>query len=321
MISLRLTTILTALLAFTGLAQAAGPLGIGTSAQGAATYSMGSAIAKVGSEKGDLQIRVQPQGGTGKVVPLVNSGRLDLGLANILETTNAIKGRGPFKDKPNPNIKVVGVMYPFRVGFFVRTDSPIKTFADIKGQRIGSEYSSQKIIGILTRALLDNAGISMDDMTPVPVATIVQQADDFAAGKLDVGFFAVGAGKVAQVNAAVGGIRFLALDSSPEAMARLQKTVPPAYAQMTNPSKGLPGVVGPTELMAFDYLLYAGAHVPDDVIYNLTRTIATNKADLAASFGAFNSLDPKKMAKDIGLPHHPGAIRYYKEAGVWPGGN
>ncbi len=317
---IRLAAALAALLSFTGLAQAA-PLGIGTSAQGAATYSMGSAIAKVASEKGDLQIRVQPQGGTGKVVPLVNSGRLDLGLANILEVTNAIKGRGPFKDKANPNIKVIGVMYPFRVGFFVRTDSPIKTVADIKGQRIGSDYSSQKIIGILTRSLLDNAGISMQEMKPVPVATIVQQADDFAAGKLDVGFFAVGAGKVAQVNAAVGGIRFLSVNPSAEAMTRLKKTVPPAYAQLTNPSKGLPGVVSPTELMAFDYLLYAGAHVPDDVIYNLTKTISANKAGLAASFGAFNSLDPKKMAKDIGLPHHPGAVRYYKEAGVWPAGS
>ena len=316
---IRLAALSAAFVSFAGLAQAA-PLGIGTSAQGAATYSMGSAIAKVASDKSDLQIRVQPQGGTGKVVPLVNTGRLDLGLANILEVTNAIKGRGPFKGKANPNLKVIGVMYPFRVGYFVKADSPIKTIADIKGQRIGSEYSSQKIIGILTKSLLANAGLSMDDMKPVPVATIVQQADDFAAGKLDIGFFAVGAGKVAQVNAAVGGIRFIPVDSSPEAMARLQKTVPPAYAQLTQPSKGLPGVVGPTELMAFDYLLYAGAHVPDEVIYELTKTIASNKAGLAASFGAFNSLNPEKMPKDIGLPHHPGAIKYYKEAGVWPEG-
>ena len=88
---------------------AAEPLGIGTSGQGAATYSMGSAIAKVAAEKAGLQIRVQPHGGTGKVVPLVNAGRLDLGLANILEVTNAVKGRGPFKGRPNPNLKLVGV--------------------------------------------------------------------------------------------------------------------------------------------------------------------------------------------------------------------
>lgn len=304
-----------------GSAQGQQPLGIGTSGQGTATYSIGSAIAKVAGEKADVPIRVQPQGGTGKVVPLVNAGRLDFGLANILEVTNAVKGRGPFKDRANPNLKVVGVLYPFRVGLFVRKDSPAKTVADIKGMKIGSGYSSQRIIGILVNSVLANGGLTMDDMTQVPVVNIIQNADDFAAGKLDVGFFAVGAGKVTQVDAAVGGIRFLSIDPSPEAMARMRKSVPPSYAQMTKPRPGLAGVTEPVELMAYDYLMYAGDHVSEDTVYELTKSIAMNKADLAKSFGAFNGLNPEKMAKNIGLEFHPGAIRYYKEAGLWPSGS
>ena len=56
-------------------------LGIGTSAQGAATYAIGSAIAKVAIEKTGLRMVVQPHGSTGKVAPLVNIGRLDFGLS------------------------------------------------------------------------------------------------------------------------------------------------------------------------------------------------------------------------------------------------
>ena len=72
--------------------------------------------------------------------------------------------------------------------------------------------------------------------------------------------------------------------------------------------------------MAYDYLLYAGAHVPEAKIHRLTKTIAGNGAALAASFRAFKSLDRKKMAKKIGLAYHPGARRFYKEAKLWPSG-
>ena len=90
--------------AFSGSA-AAQSLGFGTSAQGAATYAIGSAIAKVANEKAGLRIVVQPHGSTGKVAPLVNAGRLDLGLANILEVSNAVKGRGPFKNRIHTNLR------------------------------------------------------------------------------------------------------------------------------------------------------------------------------------------------------------------------
>lgn len=316
----RIANLVGALGVFAAPVSGAEPLGIGTSGQGAATYSMGSAIAKVAAEKAKMQIRVQPHGGTGKVVPLVNTGRLDLGLANVLEVTNAVKGRGPFKGRPHPNLKLVGVMYPFRVGLFVRKDSPIRTFSDLKGKRIGAGYTSQRIIGILVKAVLANAGLSMADMKQVPVVNILRQADDFSAGKLDVGFFALGSGKVKQIDAAVGGIRFLSIDPSPEAVARMRKIVSKSFAQSTGKSSGITGVTEDIYTMAYDYLLYAGAHVGTDKIYELTKTIAGNRAALAASFRAFNSLDPKKMAKKIGLAYHPGAVRYYKEANLWPSG-
>jgi len=87
----------------------AGSYAIGTSGQGSATYGIGAALAKVGSDTTDDQFTVQPYGGTGKVVPLVNAGKADYGLANILEVTNAVYGKGPFKGRENPNLRVVGV--------------------------------------------------------------------------------------------------------------------------------------------------------------------------------------------------------------------
>lgn len=306
----------TALFAALAVSANAQTVAIGTSAQGTATYNMASAIAKVVGDKADMRVAVQPQGSTGKVAPLVNAGRVGFGLANILETTNAVKGRGPFKGKAQPKLKLVAVIYPFATGFFVRKDHPAKSMKDLKGLKISSEYKSHRIIKILATAHLANAGLDWKDVNGVPTANIIGNANDFTQGKTDAGFFAVASGKVKQMNAAVGGIRFLDLDDSPEAIARMRKFVPPATVITQKPRKGLVGFPKPTKLMVYDYLFYAGAHVSDEVVYKVTKAMAENKAALAASFGGFNGLDPKKMHKNNGLEYHPGAVKYYREAGL-----
>ncbi|MDH3194689.1 MAG: TAXI family TRAP transporter solute-binding subunit [Hyphomicrobiales bacterium] len=299
-----------------GCAAHAQSVSLGTSAQGSATYNIASAIAKVAGEKAGLNVVVQPQGSTGKVLPLVNSGQLHFGLANILETSNAIKGLEPSEGKPNPNLKVVAVMYPFATGYFVRKDHPAKTIKDLKGLKISSEYSAHKIIGILATSHLANAGLEWSDVQGVPTANIIGNANDFTEGKTEAGFFALTAGKVQQMNAAVGGLRFLSVDDSPEAMERARKFVPPAFVVEYKPRKGLVGIEEPTKLMVYDYLIYAGAHVSDETVYKVTKMMAENKSDLAAAFGGFNGLDPKAMHKNNGLDYHPGAIKFYTEAGL-----
>lgn len=292
-------------------------LGIGTSAQGAATYAIGSAIAKVAIEKAGIRMVVQPHGSTGKVAPLVNSGRLDFGLANILEVGNAVKGRGPFRNRIQKKLQVVGVIYPFRVGFFVRDSNKATSVREIIGMKISSEYTGHKIIKILSAAVLANSGLSYKDMQGIPTVNIIGNAKDFTAGKTEVGFFAVGSGKVAQMNAVVGGLHFLSLDNSPAGVKRLKKAVKPAYVELVHPRKGLAGVTKPTYLMAYDYLLYAGAHVSEADVYKVTKMMAENKGALAAARGTFRDLDPARMGNDIGLDYHPGAVRYYKENGLW----
>lgn len=310
--------VLVAAVILSGLDRArAQSIAIGTSAQGTATYQIGAALAKVAGETAGLKAVIQPQGGTGKVVPLVNAGRVDFGLANILEVTNGIKGRGPFKGRPHPNLRVVGVLYPFRVGFFVRKDHAAKSVKDIKGLRIASEYKGQRIIHILASAILKNAGIKWEEMSRVPAVNIIAAMNDFSAGKLDVGFFVVGAGKVRQIDAAVGGVRFLSIDSGDDAVKAMRTIVPPAYALEVRPRKGLTGVTQPVHLMTFDYLLYAGKHVANDNVYKVAKMIAEQKAALAAAMPAFRGSSRDKLAKNIGLEFHPGAVKYYQEQGLW----
>ena len=292
--------------------------GLGTGKQGFFTYSSGAAIAKLASDKG-LALRIQPFGGTSAYVPAVNAKEVDFGLANELETNYAVTGRVIYQDKLQSDIRAVAIINPLYVSVFVRKDSPIKTLADLKGKRLGADYVSQRVVDVILQGLLANGGLSYDDVQKVRVPNVVGGANEFAEGKSDAFMFALGAGKVTETDAKVGGIRVLPVDPSPEAMARLRKFVPVAYADTVPPGKGRAGVLAPTKLLAYDYLLLASTKVPDEPVYQLTKILHDNKPGLVAGFGALASFQPDRMNKDLGpVQFHPGAIKYYKEIGAWP---
>ncbi len=291
---------------------------IGTGKQGFFTYAAGAAMAKVAAD-GGLNLRVSPFGGSSAYVPGVGADEQQFGLANELETHYAVTGTAIYKGKQQPNLRVVAVLTPLYSQFFVRKDSPIKTIADLKGKRIPSDYSSQRVLDILTQGTLANGGLSYSDVTKVPVPNVVGGADEFAQGKADVFMFALGAGKVAEVDSQVGGLRVVAVDHSKEAMARLRKFIPVAYATELKPAKGRVGINEPTWVYAYDYLVLTNDKVSDDVVYKLTKMMHDHKKELAANFGGLNGFDPDRMAKDLGpAQYHPGAIKFYKEIGAWP---
>lgn len=294
-------------------------VGIGATST-AYTAQASAAIAKLVSQTAGIQMRVQTHGGSSAYVPKVNNGQLEFGLANELETFYAVTGTGIYKGRPNPNLRVATILTPFASGVYVRKDSDIKTLKDLKGKRVPAGWASQKIIGVLMDGTLANAGLSYDDVEKVPVPNVVKGADDFAAGNLDMFFFALGAGKVKEVDAKVGGIRAVPLDPSPEAVARMKKHVPPAYAHLYKPSPVNTGVLEPTYIMSYDYLMLTNTKVPDEVVYKVVKAMHDNQADLAASFPALKSFSPDHMAKafESGVKFHPGAIRLFKETGQWP---
>jgi TRAP transporter TAXI family solute receptor len=291
-------------------------LGFGSAPQGSIGYNMSSAIAKVLAEDAGIQSRVQPYSGSSAVLPLVNSGELDLAVCNVLEIDEASKGEGPYKGRRQANLRVLGVIFPLYASMFVRKDSPIRSLADLKGKRIPAGFSAQVTLDRIIDGVLANGGVERKDVVPVLVPNVIRGADDFVEGKIDAGFFAPGAAKVLEVHKSVGGIRYLALSDDPAAVARMKKHMSYSYIVEVKPSPVFAGVEGPTKLMAYDYLVVAGSHVKDDVVYRIAKAMHENKPKLVESLRAFGGFNPAGMHKDMPAPYHPGAVKFYKEKGL-----
>jgi hypothetical protein len=297
-------------------AASAQTIGIVTTPAGSFSNSAGQAIAKVLVDKAKLRAVVQAQASTG--FEEVESGSADFNVSNSFDATFFATGTGDYEGQGKHEVmRYVGALIPYRVAMHVRADSAIRTIADLKGKRVSSDFNAQKTIGRIIAAHLANAGLSFNDVVKVPAPNVTRQAEDFMSGKVDVMFFALGSAAIKQANASVGGLRVLEVDTSPEAMKRTEALIPGAYVMQVAPGPAIDGITRPTHLIAFDMVAITNSKVSDDVVYRVAKALHDNKPDLVATFPPFGLFQPQGMAKPlIGVPMHPGAAKYYREAGL-----
>jgi TRAP transporter TAXI family solute receptor len=293
-------------------------LTIVTTQAGSFTNSLGSAVAKVIVEKSGLRATVSAQQSHGHEA--VNDGSAELSVVTISDLQQFVTGTIDWAGKgEKKNIRLIGAMIPIMTTGYVKIDSPIKSMKDIKGKRVPWGFPVQKSVQRVVAAQLAGAGITEKDITPVPARNIIQSADDFAAGKTDVFWFALGSGKVKQVDAKVGGLRALPIETDAKALDLLEQHVPGSYVVKLKPTPALEQIKSEIPVQAYDVVFFTNAKTPDDVIYKITKAVFENKKDMAAVFPALNRFNPEQMAKKYKvLQYHPGAIKYFTEKGLWP---
>lgn len=300
---------------------AAQTFAISTLPPGSINNLQAAAIAKVVQEHSDLQMRLVTFSSPAAIIGAVQNKQAEFAYTSNEEAGDAFTGINQHQGKAMKDLRVAFTVFPFRVGIIVRNDSGIKTVADLKGKRIGSGWTGFSQGIALWDGLLANAGLSLKDTSPVPTTDLLRAADDFKAGKSDAFMFAVGGPKVAEIHASIdGGVRFLNMDNSPQANARMQAVRREYHVAPVQPAPNFPGVIGPTQLMEYHIVLLAHKDASEDLVYKVVKTAHANKPALAAghpSFGAFTQAG--MAAPQDRLQYHPGALRFFKEAGIATG--
>jgi len=289
---------------------------IGTTAQGSLGSALGAALAKVMDEAG-MTMRAVPMGGPEVTMPLLNSGEIQFSLASADVSSLAASGTTLFEDNPHPNIALVGHLVSFEAGWFVRADSDIMSIADLAGKRVSWGITQQKILELWGRAQLATADLGEDDIVPVHATAAPAAIQDFMAGRSDAVVFTVGSGLTSQADAAVGGIRFLALPDRPDLLDVTTSIVPGTVIRMVKPHERRPGIIAPSLMMGSNLVLLASKDTPDEVVAAVTEAIYANRDALIAIHPAFKRMNLEKIANSVtNLPLHDGAGGYYKANGV-----
>ena len=300
---------------FASTAAMAQVIGLGTTQVGA-TFQLATGVAKVVSDKGGVQMRTQPMAGAAQYAPLVNKGEIDFGISNVPELHYLVQGQ-VITERPNPDLRMVARLVPWYTGLVVKKDSPIKSLKDLKGQPVPAGFSGNPLGKVLITGYLANAGMTFDDTRQVPVPAFPRMFDAFKQQQTATSIATIGMAQLREWESALGGVRFLSFDRSPAAVAAVTKHVPHSYVVEVKPGPGKVGVDAPTNMLVYDYALWANAKVPDDVVGKVVNALYANPAELKASSPLYAEYETAELGRDVGIPYHPGAIKAYQAKGIW----
>jgi TRAP transporter TAXI family solute receptor len=291
-------------------------LSMGTAPIGGTFPIVGDAIAQtLNTHKGDNNWKVQAKGTKGSQANIrgLAKGDLQIALSNSAISYFAFRGESSWDQKYD--IRAVVTMAPNVAMFVTKDGSGIKSIADLKGKRVvigpaGAGF--EMFVG----PILAEHGVKLEDIDKVnsPQGPAVDMLGD---GSADAAFLG-GAMPAAAISQACASFDTLFIRFDPEVRQRLIDKYP-FFHPIT-----IPGGTYQGHEEAFDGLNVGSMHVitsasaDEERIYQLTKTTWENRSDIAAKHGAGKAINEKNAARYTGTDFHPGAIRFYKEAGIWP---
>ena len=297
----------------TALAQT---VSIATPPQGSVWNTMASVFAGQAREHSDLNVVVQPYGGNAAMMQAVQQSLAEFSLNDVNDVITAVAGTGEY-DNSLGNLRIVAKINPFPVGLYVKDSLGITAVSELAGRTVPSGWDAFPLARSHISGILTAGGLTWDDVQGVPVPELIRGSDDMASGRVDSAFFAVGGPKVAEVDASVGGVRFLTVDNDPEALARIQAVRPAFYLMEVDPAPFRVGVKQPMAFVTWDNVLVVGAEVDDAVVTQLLTVLADNKAAMAKAYPPLGAFDIQRAYKAYpGVAYHPAAVAFYEGRGI-----
>jgi hypothetical protein len=203
------------------------------------------------------------------------------------------------------------------VAQIIRNDSDMRKPGDLRGKRVTQDPSPSMLTW--TGADLANRGLKWEDVIPVPTSGRAEAQTALTEGRADAAHFSLGSGQVSEMNATIkGGVRFLGMDNSAEAIARMREFFPGFYLRLFK-AGSLVAVTEDMYAMCASNYLCVGASVPDEAVYLIAKALNDYYAEMAPFHPTLIEWTPDKfVAGDSAtVPYHPGAIKLYKEVGLW----
>jgi uncharacterized protein len=221
---------------------------------------------------------------------------------------DALTGAAPF-NKPHKNVCNVATLYPQFFQVLVPADSPISSVKDLKGKPITTQPRGNTA-EIITQHILKVHGLGYNDLKVsfVSYTDSVEQMKDGHAQAFTLGT-TIPSGAVMDL-ASSRDVKLLDLSDSIDAMRKIN----PGYTLVTVPAGTYPKQTKDVKVIGYATHIVAACSLSPDHVYAMTKAMAQNVASMAATNKAMEKLTPKDMAEDIGVPFHPGAARFYKEA-------
>jgi TRAP transporter TAXI family solute receptor len=291
---------------------------IGTGAITGVYYPTGGAIAQMVNRKRDqynIRCTVESTGGSVFNVNAVMAGDLEFGVVQSDRQYQAVKGMAEWKQKgPQTDLRAVFSIHPESVTLVAASDAGINSIQDLKGKRvnIGNPGSGQRQNAI---DALEAVGLNYEKDLNAEGVKAAEAPGLLQDERIDAFFYTVGhpSGAIKEATAGSRKVQFVPITGIDALLAKY-----PYYAKSLVPVEEYPGAQNKNDVETFGVkaTFVTSAKVPDDVVYALTKEVFENFDTFKTLHPAYKVLTKKNMLEGLSAPIHPGALKYYREAGL-----
>lgn len=250
-------------------------------------------------------------------VNAIQAGQMEAGLSGAATLHFAYKGLNKFKGNAKEDLRIVANLYPEDLHLVLPKGAKLKSLADLKGKRVGIAQAGSGT-QIAVELILADHGITRDNIDEAELNNS-QSAERLADGQLDAYFYAAGTPVAAMIQ--LDNTKGMELYSfSAEELTQGNKSVP-YYIASTIPAGTYPGVDYDVNTLAVSGIFVTNAKQDEELVYEVTKAMWSKTARKLLDNGhAKGKVITLETALDgvagIGVPLHPGAERFYKEAGM-----
>ncbi|TQV75711.1 TAXI family TRAP transporter solute-binding subunit [Denitrobaculum tricleocarpae] len=247
----------------------------------------------------------------------VQSGELEAGMTAADTLLAMYSGTGKFEGKPHPKLRVIANLFPEDLHLVLPKGGDLNGLADLKGKRVGiAQAGSGTQVAVLQ--MLEAYGVTRDNMDEAELNNS-QSAERLSDGQLDAYFYAAGWPVAAMVQ--LSSTKGMSLYSFSDDEIKKINEIIPSYIPSKIPGGAYEGIDSDTVTPAVSAMLVVSADQPEELIYGITEALWNkNTRKLLDNGHAKGKQITAETALDgvlgLGVPLHPGAERFYKEAGL-----
>jgi hypothetical protein len=275
-------------------------------------YPLGVALSQVYGEKIEgAKAQVQSTKASVENLNLLQQGRGEIAftLGDSLKLAWEGNTDAGFPGKLD-KLRGIAAIYPNYVQIVASQESGIKTLADLKGKSlsVGAPKSGTELNA---RAILGAAGMSYDDLGKTEYLPFAESVELMKNRQIDATLQSAGLG--------VASIRDLSVSVPIQVVAvpadGVEKIGAP-YVAATIPAGTYEGQAEDVATAAIGNFLVTHADVPEETVYQMTKLVYDNLPTLVAAHAAAKAIKADGALTGMPVPLHPGAERYFKEAGI-----
>lgn len=285
-----------------------------TASASGALYAVGAAITNLWDTEIDY-VSAASQASNGGIDNLtqVSEGEAQVSIAISSNCYQCLNGTDSFEGYAYDDLKVIAGLY-FNPNQVVATEkSGITDLVGIKGKHFAVAAAGSSVEGECKNHFTA-AGLTYPDDINCEYISFTDAADMLQNGTIDGAWIMSGAPASAVTQACTAGCKLVNIGD--DIISELQ-TQYPWYAPFTIPAGTYPGQDEDVQTSAIKMVMFCRGDLDEETVYDLTRVFWENIDKLGEAQANLKGLTAAEAVKDIAdLPLHPGAERYYKEAGV-----